>query len=71
MFFLDFFSFLTHVPYPILLPVLSHKKNETSKEKFVDNERTTKIREKIMALLLLFECMITLDMFLSLPPSLH
>jgi hypothetical protein len=43
MFFLDFFSFLTYVPHPILLPVLSPSKNETSNEKFVDNGRTTKI----------------------------
>jgi hypothetical protein len=25
MFFLDFFSFLTQVPHPILFPVVSHK----------------------------------------------
>jgi hypothetical protein len=32
--------------HPILLPVLAHTKDETCKEKFVANERTTNIRGK-------------------------
>ncbi len=59
--------FHSSAPPDAVISTITQKK-ETAKEKFVDNESTTKIREKIMSytLLLLFECMITPEMFLSL-----